>query len=132
MVISLTANTVDLTVNKTGDNAGKVETLVDADKGKLVTAENVAKAINESYWVAKRGDSVTTNADSGDGDSNVTAGSNVTFVAGKNMALQKSGNKFIYATKDEVTFTTTNTTNLAVNPNNTQGATFTVGKKYRN
>ena len=51
----LTANTVDLTVNKTGDNAGKVETPADADKGKLVTAENVAKAINESYWVAKRG-----------------------------------------------------------------------------
>ena len=107
----LTANTVDLTVNKTGDNAGKVETPADADKGKLVTSENVAKAINESYWVAKRGDSVTTNEDSGDGDSNVAAGNNVTFVAGKNMALQKSGNKFIYATKDDVEFTNVTTTN---------------------
>ena len=110
---------VDLTVNKTGDNAGKVEAPKDADKGKLVTAENVAKAINESYWVAKRGDSVTTNADSGDGDSNVAAGNNVTFVAGKNMALQKAGNKFIYATKDDVVFnnvTANNTTtkNLTV------------------
>ena len=107
----LTANTVDLTVNKTGDNAGKVETPADADKGKLVTSENLAKAINESYWVAKRGDSVTTNEDSGDGDSNVAAGNNVTFVAGKNMALQKSGNKFIYATKDDVEFTNVTTTN---------------------
>ncbi|EIJ73828.1 autotransporter adhesin, partial [Haemophilus haemolyticus] len=102
---------VDLTVNKTGDNAGKVEAPKDTDKGKLVTAENITKAINESYWVAKRGDSVTTNEDSGDGDSNVAAGNNVTFVAGKNMALQKSGNKFIYATKDDVTFTNVTTTN---------------------
>ena len=113
--------TVTLTVNTTGNNAGKVEApATEADKKKLVTAENVAKAINESYWVAKRGDSVTTNEDSGDGDSNVAAGNNVTFVAGKNMALQKAGNKFIYATKDDVTFNNvtannTTTTNLTVN-----------------
>ena len=112
--------TVTLTVNTTGNNAGKVEVpTTEADKKKLVTAENVAKAINESYWVAKRGDSVTTNADSGDGDSNIAAGNNVTFVAGKNMALQKAGNKFIYATKDDVTFNNvtannTTTTNLTV------------------
>ncbi|TPH20315.1 hypothetical protein EUX52_08290 [Haemophilus haemolyticus] len=107
----LAANTVDLTVNKTGDKAGTVGTPEDADKGKLVTAENITKAINKSYWVAKRGDSVTTNADSGDGDSNIAAGNNVTFVAGKNIALQKDGNKFIYATKDDVTFTDVTTTN---------------------
>ena len=113
--------TVTLNVNTTGNNAGKVEApTTEADKKKLVTAENVAKAINESYWVAKRGDSVTTNADSGDGDSNIAAGNNVTFVAGKNMALQKDGNKFIYATKDDVTFNNvtannTTTTNLTVN-----------------
>ena len=113
--------TVTLTVNTTGNNAGKVEApTTEADKKKLVTAENVAKAINESYWVAKRGDSVTTNEDSGDGDSNVAAGNNVTFVAGKNIALQKDGNKFIYATKDDVTFNNvtannTTTTNLTVN-----------------
>ena len=113
--------TVTLNVNTTGNNAGKVEApTTDADKKKLVTAENVAKAINESYWVAKRGDSVTTNEDAGDGDSNVAAGNNVTFVAGKNMALQKAGNKFIYATKDDVSFNNvtannTTTTNLTVN-----------------
>ena len=112
--------TVTLTVNTAGNNAGKVEApATEADKKKLVTAENVAKAINESYWVAKRGDSVTTNADSGDGDSNIAAGNNVTFVAGKNIALQKDGNKFIYATKDDVTFNNvtannTTTTNLTV------------------
>ena len=119
----LTANTVDLTVNKTGDNAGKVETPADADKGKLVTAENVAKAINESYWVAKRGDSVTTNEDSGDGDSNVAAGNNVTFVAGKNMALKKVGNTFTYGTKDNVSFNKVTSNEFVVNPN----GKFTVG-----
>ena len=113
----LTANTVDLTVNKTGDKAGTVGTPEDADKGKLVTAENVAKAVNESYWVAKKGDRVETNADTTSDDSNVTAGSNVTFVAGKNIALQKDGNKFIYATKDNVTFTDVTTNNFTVNAN---------------
>ena len=113
----LTANTVDLTVNKTGDKAGTVGTPEDADKGKLVTAENVAKAVNESFWVAKKGDRVETNADTTSDDSNVTAGSNVTFVAGKNIALQKDGNKFIYATKDNVTFTDVTTNNFTVNAN---------------
>ena len=108
---------VDLTVNKTGNNAGKVEAPKDADKGKLVTAENVVKAVNESYWVAKKGDRVETNADTTSDDSNVTAGSNVTFVAGKNIALQKDGNKFIYATKDNVTFTDVTTNNFTVNAN---------------
>ena len=113
--------TVTLTVNTTGNNAGKVEApATDADKKKLVTAENVAKAVNESFWIAKKGDRVETNADTTSADSNVAAGNNVTFIAGKNIALQKAGNKFIYATKDDVTFNNvtannTTTTNLTVN-----------------
>ena len=112
--------TVTLTVNTTGNNAGKVEApATDADKKKLVTAENVAKAVNESFWIAKKGDRVETNADTTSADSNVAAGNNVTFIAGKNIALQKAGNKFIYATKDDVTFNNvtannTTTTNLTV------------------
>ncbi|MDQ6573097.1 MAG: hypothetical protein Q5537_02340, partial [Haemophilus parahaemolyticus] len=112
--------TVTLTVNTTGNNAGKVEApATDADKKKLVTAENVAKAVNESFWIAKKGDRVETNADTTSADSNVAAGNNVTFIAGKNIALQKAGNKFIYATKDDVSFnnvTANNTTtkNLTV------------------
>ena len=108
---------VDLTVNKTGDKAGTVGTPVEADKGKFVTAENVVKAVNESFWVAKKGNRVETNEDTTSADTNVTAGSNVTFVAGKNIALQKDGNKFIYATKDNVTFTDVTTNNFTVNAN---------------
>ncbi|MDQ6577058.1 MAG: hypothetical protein Q5546_08945, partial [Haemophilus parahaemolyticus] len=112
--------TVTLTVNTTGNNAGKVEApATDADKKKLVTAENVAKAVNESFWIAKKGDRVETNADTTSADSNIAAGNNVTFIAGKNIALQKDGNKFIYATKDDVVFNNvtannTTTTNLTV------------------
>ena len=112
--------TVTLTVNTTGNNAGKVEApATDADKKKLVTAENVAKAVNESFWIAKKGERVETNADTTSADSNVAAGNNVTFIAGKNIALQKAGNKFIYATKDDVVFNNvtannTTTTNLTV------------------
>ena len=125
--------TVTLNVNTTGNNAGKVDAPKDADKGKLVTAENVAKAINESFWIAKKGTRVETNNDNATtAESNIAAGNNVTFIAGKNIALEKKGNAFIYATKDDVSFnnvTANNsvTNNLTVNPNNTAGSTFKVG-----
>ena len=87
-------STTDLTVNE-----GKI-TKPSADEGKkLVNATTVANAVNNSYWKATRGTSDETNADEGDATSNVKAGDELTFVAGKNMALKKAGNTFTYGTK---------------------------------
>ena len=121
----LSAATTDLNVS----NKGGVENITGDDGKKLVNATTVAKIVGDTYWTAKQGEHTEDNAESTNvADSKIKAGDELTFASGKNMALKKDGNKFIYGTKDEVTFTTTNTTNLAVNPNNAQGATFTVGK----
>ena len=103
----LTANTVDLTVSE-----GKVTTPTTDDGQKLVNATTVANAINKSYWTAKQGKHTEDNTESTNiADSQIKAGDELTFASGKNMALKKAGNKFIYATKDDVTFTDVTTTN---------------------
>ena len=116
----LTANTVDLTVNN-----GKVTKPSTDDGKKLVNATTVANAVNNSYWKATRGTSDNTNDDKAEGDatSNIKAGDELTFVAGKNMALKKAGNTFTYGTKDNVSFTTVTSNEFVVNPN----GKFTVG-----
>ena len=111
-------STTDLTVNE-----GKI-TKPSADDGKkLVNATTVANAVNNSYWKATRGTSDETNADEGDATSNVKAGDELTFVAGKNMALKKAGNTFTYGTKDNVSFNKVTSTEFVVSPN----GKFTVG-----
>jgi len=103
-------STTNLTVNE-----GKV-TEPSADNGKkLVNAATVANIVNNSYWKATRGTSDETNADEGDATSNVKAGDELTFVAGKNMALKKAGNTFTYGTKDNVSFTTVTSNGVTVN-----------------
>ena len=111
-------STTDLTVNE-----GKI-TKPSADEGKkLVNATTVANAVNNSYWKATRGTSDETNADEGDATSNVKAGDELTFVAGKNMALKKAGNTFTYGTKNDVSFTTVTSNGVTVNG----GGSLTVG-----
>ena len=113
-------STTDLTVNE-----GKVTTPT-ADNGKkLVNATTVANAVNNSYWKATRGESNTSNDDKAEGDatSNIKAGDELTFVAGKNMALKKAGNTFTYGTKDNVSFTTVTSNGVTVN----DGGSLTVG-----
>ena len=108
----LTANTVDLTVNN-----GKV-TKPSADNGKkLVNAATVANIVNNSYWKATRGESNSSNDDKAEdgATSNIKAGDELTFVAGKNMALKKAGNTFTYGTKDNVSFTTVTSNGVTVN-----------------
>ena len=114
----LTANTVDLTVNN-----GKITKPSTDDGKKLVNATTVANAVNNSYWKATRGTSDETNADEGDATSNVKAGDELTFVAGKNMALKKAGNTFTYGTKNDVSFTTVTSNGVTVN----NGGSLTVG-----
>ena len=121
----LTANVPDVSTTDLTVNNGKV-TEPGADDGKkLVNATTVAKVVNNSYWKATRGTSDNTNDDKAEGDatSNIKAGDELTFVAGKNMALKKAGNTFTYGTKDNVSFTTVTSNEFVVNPN----GKFTVG-----
>lgn len=72
------------------------------ENNKVATAQSVAAAINDAYWIA---------AASGNGingtDDNVKAGTKVTFDAGKNIEIDHStANKFTFKTVDNPVFTT--------------------------
>lgn len=72
------------------------------ENNKVATAQSVATAINDAYWIA---------AASGNGkngtDHNVKAGTKVTFDAGKNIEIDHStANKFTFKTVDSPVFTT--------------------------
>ena len=102
---------------KAGDNNtlvdgkdGKVDAPAEGDKNKLVTAENIANAINNSGFTLKssavenQGEKLTGTQT---GDEVINPGDVIEMVAGKNMAVKQDQNgKITYATKDNVEFNT--------------------------
>ena len=76
--------------------------VADADKGKVATVDTVAKAINDSYWIAS-----ATKGDTKIGtDDNIKPSTTVTFDAGKNIEIEHStANKFTFKTVDNPEFT---------------------------
>ena len=77
----------------------------------LVTAKEVAEAINASYWKANAGG----NVDGATVTDNVTTGTEVFFAAGKNLKVKHSANNFTFSTADDVSFNNVTTNNLTVN-----------------
>ena len=113
----LVANVPDTSKVSLTNNAGKVGDVSAEDANKLVTGDNLAKTINATYWKASQGthEETTSEETTGAVSSEIKPGDELTFVSGKNMALKKDGNKFVYATKDDVTFNNVTTNNLTVN-----------------
>ena len=131
--ISGDANTTEVTVNAKDDNKrtevsikakiGETDVVTAADTGKkvgqvkakanagtttdqgsnLATVNAVANAVNRAYWKATAAGNGVTGTDTPD---QVTAGTEVTFKAGKNLAVDHStANTFEFKTKDDVEFT---------------------------
>ena len=113
----LVANVPDTSKVSLTNNAGKVGDVSAEDANKLVTGDNLAKTINATYWKASQGthEETTSEETTGAVSSEIKPGDELTFVSGKNMALKKDGNKFVYATKDDVTFNNVTTNNFTVN-----------------
>lgn len=104
---------------KDADNAGSTETTkqnlkeaeaklataqqaYNKENNKVATAQSVATAINDAYWIA----AASGNGKNGTED-NVKAGTKVTFDAGKNIEIDHStANKFTFKTVDNPVFTT--------------------------
>lgn len=71
------------------------------ENNKVATAQSVATAINDAYWIA----AASGNGKNGTED-NVKAGTKVTFDAGKNIEIDHStANKFTFKTVDSPVFT---------------------------
>ncbi len=72
------------------------------ENNKVATAQSVAEAINDAYWIAAASGNGTNGT-----DDNVKAGTRVTFDAGKNIEIDHStANKFTFKTVDSPVFTT--------------------------
>ena len=90
-----------------GDDAGKV-TVADSDKGKLATVDTVKDAINSSFWTARVENNDNQVVKTADNSANATikAGSNVAFVAGKNLVANQTttgdNTVFTYGLADKI------------------------------
>lgn len=94
-----TANPTDIAKQKALADA---RAALAKEENKVVTAQNVAEAINDAYWIA----AASGNGKNGTED-NVKAGTKVTFDAGKNIEIDHStANKFTFKTVDNPVFTT--------------------------
>ena len=106
-----TGETDVVTAADTGKKAGQVKAKANAgtttDQGSnLATVDAVANAVNRAYWTAKAaGNGADGNTITNDTPNQVTAGTEVTFEAGKNLAVTHTTNKFEFKTKDDVEFT---------------------------
>ena len=104
-----TGETDVVTAADTGKKAGQVKAKANANAGtttdqgsNLATVNAVANAVNSAYWKATAAGNGVTGTDTPD---QVTAGTEVTFEAGKNLAVTHTTNKFEFKTKDDVEFT---------------------------
>ena len=87
-------NTVTLTAPATGTDAGKVTVPTGADAGKLVTAGDIANAINNSGFKATAGGNTTGAAPT---QELIKAGDTLTLKAGSGLTVEQSGSTFTYA-----------------------------------
>ena len=87
-------NTVTLTAPATGTDAGKVTVPTGADAGKLVTAGDIANAINSSGFKATAGGNTTGATPT---QELIKAGDTLTLKAGDGLTVEQSGSTFTYA-----------------------------------
>ena len=87
-------STVTLTAPATGTDAGKVTVPTGADAGKLVTAGDIANAINSSGFKATAAGNTTGAAPT---EELIKAGDTLTLKAGSGLTVEQTGSSFTYA-----------------------------------
>ncbi|EHY9876448.1 YadA-like family protein [Escherichia coli] len=101
--LEITADTARFTPDGNGGN-GKI-TVNSGDDDKLVTAKNIAEAINQSGWKIKAG---SENGGKVERDNNkeelINPGDTVTLKAGKNLRVKQSNGDFTFSVVDTPSF----------------------------
>ncbi len=113
------ANIYDIAINSVAlatDSNGKITAPTTADAGKLVTAENVASAINNAGFTLK------TSANGGEkisgDDEIINAGEVIDLVAGKNLTVKQEANGTVtYALADAITLNKVTTGDTVMDTN---------------
>ena len=94
--ITLTPKTATLTADKNGVPQANTT------DGKLVTADDLVKALTKMGWKATAGNDGTGTVDNATSEL-IKAGETVTFKAGDNLAVKQAGKDFIYSLQKELT-----------------------------
>ncbi|HBC3016834.1 TPA: hemagglutinin, partial [Escherichia coli O146] len=98
--LEISAETASLPVN--GGN-GKI-TVNKGDDDKLVTAKNIAEAINQSGWKIKADSENGGKVEGGSKEELINPGDTVTLKAGKNLSVKQSGGDFTFSVIDTPSF----------------------------
>ncbi|MDY4594931.1 MAG: ESPR-type extended signal peptide-containing protein, partial [[Pasteurella] aerogenes] len=100
--IKVNVNKADLTTDLAVGNDGKVvEPTGDENKAKFVSAEKIAKSINDTFWKVTSGtDGGSEAADSQKSEQQIKAGDMVSLKAGKNLTIKQDGPNFTFALSD--------------------------------
>lgn len=116
---------VDVNTTKLVKNADGKHSVAPVDEAKLVTAKDITDALNSTSFKVTIGKETNDITDqNGKSEHNVTAGSGLTFKAGKNLIAQQSNGDITFATAEDVTFNKINTETLIVgDPKNTNKQT---------
>ncbi|QLB41118.1 YadA-like family protein [Mannheimia pernigra] len=109
----LTANTT--TLEQDPNKTGAVKALDTDNANKLVKAGDIAKAINESGFVAMSGVEGTGQQLGAKANTLIKSGETVTYKAGDNLSVKQEGANFTFATKEAVNFTTVTTGDTVMN-----------------
>ncbi|WP_281772471.1 YadA-like family protein [Haemophilus parahaemolyticus] len=110
----------------TVNNNGTVSVATGEDGANLVNASTVAKAINDASFNVTTGQAVDKFATQTTKTAKVKAGGNVTYIAGKNIAIEQDNQNFTFSTTENVTFTNANVTNTLALGNGTTGSSSPV------
>ena len=94
--ITLTPKTATLTADKNGVPQANTT------DGKLVTADDLVKALTKMGWKATAGNDGTGTVDNATSEL-IKAGETVTFKAGDNLAVKQAGKEFIYSLQKKLT-----------------------------
>lgn len=100
--LEITAETASFTPDGNGGN-GKI-TVSNGDDDKLVTAKNIADAINQSGWKIKAGSENGGKVEGDNKEELINPGDTVTLKAGKNLSVKQSGGEFTFSVIDTPSF----------------------------
>ncbi|EFJ2828304.1 hemagglutinin, partial [Escherichia coli] len=100
--LEITADTARFTPDGNGGN-GKI-TVNSGDDDKLVTAKNIAEAINQSGWKIKAGSENGGKVERDNKEELINPGDTVTLKAGKNLSVKQSGGDFTFSVIDTPSF----------------------------
>ncbi|EMK8231419.1 YadA-like family protein, partial [Escherichia coli] len=100
--LEITAETASFTPDGNGGN-GKI-TVSNGDDDKLVTAKNIADAINQSGWKIKAGSENGGKVEGDNKEELINPGDTVTLKAGKNLSVKQSNGDFTFSVVDTPSF----------------------------